>query len=41
MLAKLPPFKVLIALAILLALLVALVVAVPLGGAVIVFSLVL
>jgi hypothetical protein len=41
MLAKLPPLKVLIALAILLAMLVALVVTVPIAGAVIVFSLLL
>jgi hypothetical protein len=41
MLTKLPPTKVLIAIAILLAILVALVVTVPVAGAVIVFSLVL
>jgi len=41
MLNKLPPPKVLIALAILLAMLVALVVTVPIAGAVMVFSLVL
>jgi hypothetical protein len=41
MLAKLPPLKVCVAIAVLLAMLVAIVVTVPVAGAVIVFSLVL